>query len=80
MQKNNTPVLLWCLFYEYSADILYLLATVQFDLQGRSPYEVVVHYTSDILEYVPYTWFQWCWYFDESTKIKRLFRWLGTAH
>ena len=43
MQKMNTPVRIWCFCYEYSADILSLLATGRFDIQGRSPYEVVMH-------------------------------------
>ena len=80
MQKTNTPVRLWCFCYEYSADVLSLLATGRFDLQGRTSYEVVMHYTPDISEYVSYTWFQWCHYYDEATKSKRLCRWLGPAH
>ena len=68
------------LCYEYLAGILYLLATGPFDLRGRSPYEVVMHYTLDILEYVSYTWLQWFWNFDESTKSKLLCCWLGPAH
>ena len=80
MQKTNTPVRLWCFYYEYSADILSLLATGRFDLQGRSRYEVVMHCTPDISEYVSYTWFQWFWYFNESIKSKQLCRWLGPAH
>ena len=39
-----------------------------------------MHYTPDIPEYVSYKWFQWCWYFDESTKSKLLCCWLGPAH
>ena len=39
-----------------------------------------MHYTPDILDYVSYTWLQWCWYFDESTKSKRLCSWLGPAN
>ena len=39
-----------------------------------------MHYTPDISKYVSYTWFQWCHYFDESTKNKHLCRWLGPAH
>ena len=80
MQRTGTPVRLWCFCYEYSADLLSLLATGRFDLQGHTSYEIVMHYTPDISEYVSYTWFQWCWYFDESTKSKRLCRWLGPAH
>ena len=80
MQTTNTPVRLWCFCYEYSADLLSLLATGRFDLQGRTSYEVAMHYTPDISEYVSYTWFQWCWYYDEGTKSKRLCHWLGPAH
>ena len=54
MKAYNTPVRLWCRFYEYSADVLYLLANRIFDLQGMTPYEVVMHYTLDILEYVSF--------------------------
>ena len=80
MQKTNTLVRLWCFCYEYSADILSLLATGRFDLQGRYSYEVVMRYTPDISEYVSYTWFQCCWYFYESNNSKQLCRWLGPAH
>ena len=55
MQKTNTLVQLWCFCYEYLSDILSPLATGQFDLQGRSTYEVVMDYTQDISEYVSYT-------------------------
>ena len=48
MQKMNTPVWLWCFCYEYSADILSLLDIGRIYLQGRSPYEVVMHYTPGI--------------------------------
>ena len=80
MQKTNTLVRRWCFCYEYSADILSLLDTVRFDFQGISPYEVVMHYTRAILEYISYTWFQWCLYLDESTKSKRLCCWLGPTN
>ena len=46
---------------EYSADLLSLLANGRFDLQGRTPYELVMHHTPDISEYVSFRWFQWCW-------------------
>ena len=69
-----------CLCYEYSSDILSLLATGGFDLQRTSTNEVVIHYTPDILEYVSYKWFQWCRYFDKFTKSKRLCCCLGPSH
>ena len=80
MQRSDTPIRLWCFCYEYSADILSLLATGRFELQGRTPYEAVMNYTPDISEYASFTWFQWCYYYDEATKCKNLCRWLGPAH
>ena len=80
MQSTRTPVRLWCFCYEYTADLLSLCATGSFELQGRTPYETVLHSTPDISEYVSFTWFQWCYYFDETMRNKRLCRWLGPAH
>ena len=80
MQMINTPVQFWCFCYKYSDDILSLLATGRFELQDISPYEVVLYYTPDISEYASFTLFQWCWYFDESNKSKKLCCWLGPAH
>jgi Integrase core domain. len=61
MTATDTPIRLWCFCYEYTADLLSLLATGCFDLQGRTPYELIMHYTPDILEYVSFGWFQWCY-------------------
>ena len=45
MINTNATVQIQCFYYEYPDDILSLLATGRFDLQDRSPYEVVMHYT-----------------------------------
>ena len=79
-QNMNIPFRLWCFCYGYVADLLSLLATGRFDLQGRCPYEFVMHHTPDISKYVSYIWFHWCWYFNESTKTKQLCSYLGPAH
>ena len=54
MQASNTPVRLWSFCYEYSADMISLLDNNIIDPQGRKPYEAVMHYTPDILEYVSF--------------------------
>ena len=72
MMETQTPIRLWCFCYEYAADLLSLLAIGRFDLQGQTPYKLVMQYTPDISEYVSFIWFQWCWYHDETTKTKRL--------
>jgi hypothetical protein len=80
MQWSRKPIHLWCFCYEYAADVLSLLATGRFELQGRIPYEAIMNYTPDISEYASFTWYQWCHYFDKQTKCKKLCRWLGPAH
>ena len=58
MMKTQNPIRLWCFCYDYTADLLSLLAVGRFDLQGCTPYEVVMNYTPDILEYASFTWVQ----------------------
>ena len=77
MMETYTPIRLWCYAFEYAADILCLCASKYYDLQGRTPYELVAGYTPDISEYVTFSWYQWCYYWDESMKQKELCRWLG---
>ena len=66
MQQTRTPVRLWCYAMEYAADVISLLATGRYELKGRTPYETVINYTPDISEYVSFSWFQWCWFYNEE--------------
>ena len=79
MQREQAPLRLWCFAYEYAADICSLLATGLFDLGGRTPYEHVMQYTPDISEYVVFRWYQWAYYWDDTSKEKRICRFLGIA-
>ena len=80
MEKYVVPIRLWCFAYEYGAEILCLTATGKYQLQGRTPFEIVMNYTPDISEYVNFHFYQWCYHWDELQKKKRLGRWLGVAH
>ena len=80
MERYLVPIRLWCFAYEYSAEILCLTATGKYQLQGRTPYEVVMNYTPDISEYVNFHFYQWCYHWDELKGEKLLGRWLGVAH
>ena len=51
----------------------------RFELKGRTPYEVVTNYTPDISECVTFSWYQWCWYFDDDRRSKSLCRWIRPA-
>ena len=77
MMKTNTPVRLWCYCFEYTADILCLCVSQHYNLKGRTPYELVAGYTPNISEYVSFSWYQWCYYWDTTTKQKGICRWLG---
>ena len=48
MQFEDVPLQIWCFAYEYAADILSLLATGLFQLEGCTAYEHVMHYTPSI--------------------------------
>ena len=80
MRLTSSPVTLWCFAFELAADILSLCVTTHYVRRGRTPYEIVFGYTPDISEYVTFGWYQWCYFWDEHTKEKRLGRWLGPAH
>ncbi len=80
MEQQQAPIRLWCFAYEYAADVLCLMATGRYQLEGRTPYEHVMHYTPDISEYITFKWYQWAYYWDQSEKEKKLCRWLGVAH
>ena len=80
MQNTETPVRLWCFCFEYAADVLTICVNGRYELRNRTPFECVCHHTPDISEYVSFSWFQWCYYLDESTSNKVLCRWLGPAH
>ena len=79
MFHTQTPIRLWCFCFNYCADVLSLCATGRFELQGRTPFEIVTNYTPDISEYVQFAWFDWCYYYDQENKSKCLCRWLGPA-
>ena len=79
MRDTSTPVRLWCFAYEYSADLLSIMANGRYDLHGRTPYESVMHHTPDISEYLVFAWFDWCYSYDPVSKNKVLGRWLGPA-
>ena len=80
MERHQVPLRLWCFTYEYTAEILSLTANGLFQLQNRTPYKTVMHYTPDISEYVNFHFYQWCYYWNEIEKEKEIGRWLGVAH
>ncbi|GFH62200.1 hypothetical protein CTEN210_18676 [Chaetoceros tenuissimus] len=60
-----------CFCYEYTADLLSLLVTRR-GPSVETTYEMIMHYTPDISEYVSFAWFQWCYYFNKDSKSMKL--------
>ncbi len=84
MAKRNVPVRLWCFALEYECQLLCLTASPIAKLQGRTSYEHVFGHTPDISEYIEFAFYDWVWYWDDSSTFpqerKLLGRWLGVAH
>ena len=80
MIELDTTIWLWRFCYKYTDDIIFICATTRFELQGHTPYEIVMNYTPTIYEYVSFSWFQWSWFYYESLKSKHIYRWVVPAH
>ena len=62
MEQYQVPLRLWCFAYECAAEVLSFIVPGSFQLQNRTPYETVMHYTPDISEYINFHFYQWCYY------------------
>ena len=80
MEWYQVPLHLWCFAYKYAAEVLSFVVPGSFQLQNCTPYDSVMHYTPDISEYINFHFYQWCYYWDEAEKEKKIGRWLGIAH
>jgi hypothetical protein len=68
----------------YHSEIRNLTAHPHYNLQGRTPYELVTGNTPDISEYTDFAWYDNVWYFDQEAAFpenrRKLAKWLGVAH
>ena len=83
MDNTKAPTCLWDYCAVYACEIHSLTAHPHFALQGRTPYELVTGKTSDLSEYVEFSWYDPLWYYDQEDfpeSRRRIGRWLGAAH
>ena len=66
MARTKAPGRLWDFCATYHSEIRNLTAHPLFNLQGRTPYELVTGQTPDISEYTDYSWYDTVWYFDQT--------------
>jgi hypothetical protein len=75
---------LWDYCAAYHSEIRNLTAHPHYNLQGRTPYELVTGNTPDISEYTDFAWYDNVWYFDQEAAFpenrRKLAKWLGVAH
>ena len=81
IQSTNTPIRHWDLGYIHAAAITPVTASNHVDSLHRTPFEHVMGYTPDILEYSSFSWYEWVWYWDPGDMQKqKLGRWCGVAN
>ena len=55
-----------------------------YNLNGRTPYEIVTGGTPEISEYLDYGWYDNLWYYDQEAAFpndqRKLGKWLGVTH
>ena len=64
MKKTNTPIRLWDYVFQYTSNLITLKAADIFSLQDITLFEIVHHYTLDILEYLFFSWYSWIRFHD----------------
>jgi hypothetical protein len=84
MAQVKAPKRLWDYCTIYQCEIRNLTAHPLYQLQGRTPYEIVTGRTPDISEYLDYSWYDTIWYYDHDAPFpeeqRKLGKWLGVAH
>jgi hypothetical protein len=84
MHSRNVPQSLWDFCVKWSCDVRAKSAHKSFDLDGRTPYEVVMGDTPDISSLMDYDFYEPIWYYDEISQFpepkRKMAQWLAEAH
>jgi len=84
MQRTKAPLRLWDYCTTYQCELRNLIAHPLYQLNGRTPYELVVGRTPDISEYLDFAWYDDVWYYDQDVQFpdarRKLGKWIGVAH
>jgi hypothetical protein len=83
MHRAQTPVVLWDFCCQYMIELRNRLARPLQQLNGRTPYELIIGNTPDISEFLEFCWYQPIWYYESNTfpqENRLLGHWIGIAH
>ena len=81
LHHKCVPRRLWDYGPKWVSEVCVRTSSDAADLKGRTPLERVTGDTVDISEYLDFSFYDWCWY-HENTGLgpTKLGRWLGVTH
>jgi hypothetical protein len=83
MTSKSVPLRLWDLCCRWSCEVRNKSAGNLYQLEGRTPYEAVMQNTPDISSLLPYDFYDYVWYYDQTADFpepkRKPGRWLGEA-
>jgi hypothetical protein len=84
MHLRHVPQSLWDFCCAWACDVRSKTAHKSFELDGRTPYEMIMGSTPDISSLIDYDFYEPIWYYDELSNFpepkRKMARWLGEAH
>ena len=70
MREAQSPLVLWDYCAERRALIFSVTARDLFQLQGSNPHTATFGETADISNLCQFGWYEWCWFYDDSSAAK----------
>jgi hypothetical protein len=84
MHSRQVPQSLWDFCCAWACDVRSKTAHKSFELDGRTPYEMIMGSTPDISSLIDYDFYEPIWYYDELSNFpepkRKMARWLGETH
>ena len=81
MLKKKVPKRLWDYGIKWVCEVMQRTASTSGDLSGRTALEQLTGETPKILEYLDFTFYDWCWYNGNAGLGEtKLGRWFGVSH
>ena len=81
MRRTLCPIRLWDYCFKYTTEVKSLTVTDLFQLNNRTPSEIVMGYTPYISDFLKFEFYNWIWYWEPGvlSQKENLGRWLGVA-
>ena len=81
MMERSVPKCLWDYGLQWVVDIIQRTASSAGNLHDCTGLEKVTGETPEILEYIDFSFYDWCWYKENAGMGEmKLGRWLGVSH